>query len=91
VEGGKRSRILFPGVQRERLGEPPDPSVSTATRFVFDGDASPSEILSDRQSASASMRVPRAYYDLLRLGSFLYVIGGNDGSGAVGVIERSHQ
>jgi hypothetical protein len=83
--------ILFPGVRRERLGEPPDPSASTATRFVFDGDASPSEILSDRQSASASMRVPRAYYDLLRLGSFLYVIGGNDGSGAVGVIERSHQ
>jgi hypothetical protein len=82
---------VFKGVRRESRGSPPDPFVSPATRFEVHADAPVDAVIVDPQSTSAGFQVPRAYYGLVRVPAFLFVVGGNDGHGAISSIERVHQ
>lgn len=84
--------FAFGGVDTEDIGEDPDPIGASTSRLEYHEDADlPEEILQSYQSTSASLNVPRAYYRMVRRNGYLWVTGGNDGTGPVGVIERTLQ
>jgi hypothetical protein len=100
---------LFPfvGVQREdttAVGSDRSLVQSSITRYTVDveGADGGGDLLVDSQSASTSFVVKRAYYQMARLMSYLYVIGGwaeahtlPDGTavpeGPIGSVERHQQ
>jgi hypothetical protein len=79
------------GVATESLAENPVPTTSNAYRWEYHEDGAPTAIIQGRQSTSASFNVPRSYYGMLRLVSYIFAIGGNDGLGPISSIERMHQ
>jgi hypothetical protein len=84
--------FTFPGVATETIGDDPNPGTSSASRLQFLSDADPSTgILHSWQSSSSSMDVQRAYYQMVRVNGYLWIVGGNDGDGPVASIERTLQ
>ena len=94
--------FVFPGVRVER--RLPSTTLvesrsNAASRFLFHEDPDdPADdrtagqvVIGDIQSSSASIDVPRAYYGMVRLMSYIYAVGGHDGTAALGSVERIHQ
>src|SRR6185369_11771635 len=82
----------FRGVSSETLGDWPGVDTSSASRFpVDDMTSDATQLLGGRQSSSVSFATARAYYSLIRLNSYVYILGGTSGSGTVGTIERHVQ
>jgi len=83
--------FIFGGVATETLGLEPQPSGSATTRFEYNEAGTGDQVIRNRQSVNVSFVVSRSYYDMARLMSFIYAVGGNDGFGAISSIERIHQ
>ncbi|MBN2343482.1 MAG: hypothetical protein JXX29_04780 [Deltaproteobacteria bacterium] len=92
----------FPGVDSEQEGVDgdgvdmePSPLGSLSTRFEIVTeepitDAS-TEFLTNYMSSNGGFVVPRSYYGTVRVNSHIYIVGGNDGLGPVGSMERISQ
>jgi hypothetical protein len=84
--------FAFKGVESEDLGYDPSVGGSAASRVVFYPDADdPAQILDDLQSDSTSFGTDRAYYELVRVNGYIWIIGGDDGTGPIASIERTLQ
>jgi hypothetical protein len=82
----------FRGVASEALGSFASPAMSSASRYpVDDLTSDPAKLLGSFQSSSASFITSRAYYQMVRLNSYLYVIGGTNGTSALGSMELHQQ
>ncbi len=83
--------FIFKGVRRELLGENATPHSSTSTAFDYFADDPSDHCVQAAHSTSSGFHIPRAYYDIVRVGTFIWVIGGNDGAGPIASIERVRQ
>jgi len=76
------------GVDRETLGSEPQPLGSSFVRFPINMTPPSNNLFLGSQTATASQfTVDRCYYSDLRLNSYIYIIGGNNGSGPINSIE----
>ncbi|MFH1436957.1 MAG: DUF4215 domain-containing protein [Pseudomonadota bacterium] len=81
--------FVLPGVELENLGSEPIPSTSTVSRMPFDMDPpTPLLHIGMFQSAASTYIVPRCYYGTIRVNSYIFVAGGNNGSGPIDSVER---
>jgi hypothetical protein len=79
-------------VASETLGGLPTPSGSAAQRFSFtEAPASYADFLGSRQSSNGDFTTARSYYQMVRLNSQIFVIGGASASGVLNSVERHGQ
>ncbi|MCU0661030.1 MAG: hypothetical protein MUC50_01740 [Myxococcota bacterium] len=82
----------LPGVDTETAGGEPMPLSSNTSRFPLDvTPAAADEVLDNYMAANAEFLVRRSYYALVRVSGSVFVLGGNDGLGAIASVERVPQ
>ncbi len=90
--------MVWPGSHAEVLGGAPTPDNGTASRFDVDATADqngvmtadPAKVVNNFQSNSSKFTI-RTYYKMVRVDSYVYVVGGWEVNGATGTIERHQQ
>ena len=83
------SLFIFFGVKTETLGSNPNPWGGAGPRYLYTGTNSPATIINSQQSSSDAPATS-TYYQSVRIKSFVFAIGGNDGSGPIATIDRGH-
>jgi hypothetical protein len=86
--------FIFPGVKTEKITENPSVHGGTPSRYLYyeGGDlGNPARVIWTSQSTAGSFDIARAYYPMLRLNGWVFVLGGNDGAGPLTSIERTEQ
>jgi Putative metal-binding motif len=95
--GGSPFLITWPGAKSEVLNAAPTDDNGTASRFDIDATnmagvmtADPAKVVLNYQSNSSKF-VLRSYYRMVRVDSYVYVLGGYTANGITGAIERHQQ
>jgi hypothetical protein len=86
--------FVFTGVARESLGANPSAMSSSCTRYDFIEVDPPNmtQVVTGHQSVGGSFYYNRAYYDMVRMNGYDFVVGGNDeGFGPMSTMERTFQ
>ena len=91
----------FLGVQDQDVGGAPAPWNAACTRFPIytntkaaPGNTDYTKVLGDsneKQSSSTSPSMVRAYYQMVRMNAYIFVLGGHNGTAATGSVERHEQ
>lgn len=82
----------LPGVDTETTDGEPVPLGSNASRFPVDISAdTDAEVLGSFMAANAELVTKRSYYAMVRVSGRVFVLGGNDGQGAIGSVESIPQ
>jgi hypothetical protein len=83
----------FSGVASQSVGGPPSPANYSGSRFPFYANPAGAltAILGGRTSFSTTPSTTRAYYQMLRLNAYIFVVGGYADTGVNGSIERHQQ
>ncbi|MCK9463691.1 MAG: MopE-related protein, partial [Proteobacteria bacterium] len=81
--------FLFQAVSKESRGSNPTLNGGTSPRYRYTPTNPAATIINTYQSSSNGPS-NRAYYQTVRLKSFVFVIGGNDGSGPIDLIDRGY-
>lgn len=81
--------FILPGVDTESRGTEPQPQNSTVSRFSIDmTPPTPDLFIGSFQSAASQFSIPRSYYGIVRINSYVFATGGNDGGGAINSVEK---
>jgi hypothetical protein len=81
--------FCFLGVNKETLGGNPTPNTGTSPRYAYTATNPLATIINSGQSSSDGPALT-TYYQSVRLKSFVFAIGGNDGSGPTNIIGRGY-
>jgi hypothetical protein len=86
--------FIFPGVKTEKVTEYPSVHGGTPSRYLYyEGGylSNLNRVIYTSQSTAGSFDIARAYYQMLRLNGWVWVLGGTTGSGPLTSIERTEQ
>ncbi|HEX2573130.1 MAG TPA: putative metal-binding motif-containing protein [Polyangia bacterium] len=95
--GGGSFLITWPATDTETLGSAPAIDNGTASRFDAPVDVAdpntldPTRIIQNFQSNSSKFTDLRSYYRMVRVNSYIYVLGGYTAGGVTRFIERHQQ
>jgi hypothetical protein len=81
--------FTFFGVQKESLGDNPSVLGGSGPKYAYTTTNPTTAIIHSQQSSSAAPS-PRAYYQSVRVRSFVFALGGNDGEGPIDRIDRGY-
>ena len=82
--------FCFLGVSKETLGGNPTPNTGTSPRYAYTPDALLTTAIINSGQSSSDGPASRTYYQSVRLKSFVFALGGNDGSGPIATIDRGY-
>ncbi|MBI5482047.1 MAG: hypothetical protein HY906_24540 [Deltaproteobacteria bacterium] len=80
------------GAASQTIGGGPSVINSASKRFPFDTNPSaPNLVILNNQAGAPAPITPRAYYQLVRLNGYIFIVGGHSGAAGLNSVERIQQ